>query len=167
MSTTLKDAVISSNNLFQVSVHPLDLAAPTLDTDPTLVSYNGEIYYYDNTVSKWWPSIGYYSYIAKVAQSGTSNPTVLWYRTNLNFVPTLVRDGIGVYFIDLGGNIDAYETSIFVSGGDVTIGGYILYAENPEQFPNPSFGTYNHAGSLADGILQPGKIELKIFQIFV
>ena len=100
------------------------------------------------------------SFIAKITQSGTSNPSVDVYENTAEFsTPYFVRQDIGTYTMDLPAGYTANKVSVSINNGMFTPDTFINFDE--------VFGKINiltlSLGVPSDDVLVYGTVEVKLF----
>lgn len=103
----------------------------------------------------------YTSFIAKVTQSGTSNPVVVLYENTALFTsPYFVRQDAGVYTMELPAGYTANKVSVSINNGMFTGSTFINFDEG--------FNTINIlttvSGIPADDLLAYCTVEVKLFE---
>lgn len=101
------------------------------------------------------------SFVAKITQSGTSNPVTTVYENTAEFSsPYFVREDAGVYTMDLPSGYTADKVSVSINNGMFTPTTFINFDDG--------FGKINilttDSGIPSDDMLVYGNVEIKLFE---
>lgn len=101
------------------------------------------------------------SFVAKITQSGTSNPVTTVYENTAEFSsPYFVREDAGIYTMELPAGYTANKVSVSINNGMFTPTTFINFDDG--------FGKINilttDSGLPSDNMLIYGNVEIKLFE---